>query len=537
MNVPILPESAPFSPPQRAWLNGFFAGVFGASPTGVAAMGGMVPALLSPAAAAPGMTLAPVPTVEEDFPWHDPTLPIVERLSLAEGKPVERKLMAAMAQLDCGACGYLCRTYSEAIARGEEKDLTRCTPGGKDTSRKLKELMNGAKPAATNGKPASSNVGASTSSGPTRQKPALAKVRAIHTLNACGSAKDTRQVVFDLSDTGVVYDPGDSLGVFPRNCPELVGEILSALNLTGEEPSGLTNGRPHSMREALLEDRTITRVSEALAEACAASARDMADAARLRTLVAENDGAWLETADLLDLLQVCPCDLSPATLIEQLTPIAPRLYSISSSLAACPGEVHLTVGVVRYDQHARKRKGVCSTYLADRLQPGDTVRVFPQASHGFRLPSDPSVPVIMVGPGTGVAPFRAFLQERKARGATGKNWLFFGDQCQATDFLYRDELEQHLASGLLTRLETAFSRDQQRKIYVQDRLREQGSEIWAWLESGAHFYVCGDAKRMAGDVDSALQAIVASEGKKSPEEAKAYVQQLTKSKRYLRDVY
>jgi len=217
--------------------------------------------------------------------------------------------------------------------------------------------------------------------------------------------------------------------------------------------------------------------------------------------------------------------------------LQPRLYSISSSPKAHPDEVHLTVAAVRYESHGRARKGVCSTFLADRVDVNTPVPVFVQVSHGFRLPKDNEKPVIMIGPGTGIAPFRAFLEERRAIGAKGRNWLFFGDQCQATDFLYREQLEAMLAESVLTRLDTAFSRDQKEKIYVQDRMKQSGAELWAWLESGAHLYVCGDAKRMAKDVDAALHEVIQSAGGRSADQAAEYVQQMKTGKRYQRDVY
>jgi sulfite reductase (NADPH) flavoprotein alpha-component len=239
--------------------------------------------------------------------------------------------------------------------------------------------------------------------------------------------------------------------------------------------------------------------------------------------------------EVIDLLFEFPAFRPGAQEFARMLPkLQPRLYSISSSLRAFPNQVHLTVAMVRYESAGRRRKGVCSTYLGDRA--GDTASVFFQPSHGFRLPSDPTRPVIMVGPGTGIAPFRAFLHERKASGAPGKNWLFFGDQRSACDFLYRDELDRMQKDGVLTRLDTAFSRDQGQKIYVQDRMRAGAAEIWKWLEEGGHFYVCGDAKRMARDVDQALHEVVQMSGK-APDEAAAYVRKLKEEKRYQRDVY
>jgi sulfite reductase (NADPH) flavoprotein alpha-component len=247
---------------------------------------------------------------------------------------------------------------------------------------------------------------------------------------------------------------------------------------------------------------------------------------------------WLYGREVIDVLLGYPSiKFSPAEFVGLLRKLPPRLYSISSSPKAHPDEVHLTVAAVRYETHGRQRKGVCSIFLADRGDAGTAVPVFIQTSHGFRLPQDSDRPIIMIGPGTGIAPFRAFLEERRAIGATGKNWLFFGDQCRAYDFLYREELEAMLAEGTLARLDAAFSRDQEEKIYVQYRMRESASELWAWLETGAHVYVCGDAQRMARDVDAALHEIIQNAGGKTPEQAVEYVQKLRTEKRYQRDVY
>jgi sulfite reductase (NADPH) flavoprotein alpha-component len=248
--------------------------------------------------------------------------------------------------------------------------------------------------------------------------------------------------------------------------------------------------------------------------------------------------AWLYGRDVLDVLQLCkPGDFSSAEFTALLKKLQPRLYSIASSIKANPGHVHLTIAQVRYVSHGRHRGGVCSTFLADRVTSDVPVPVFIQPSHGFRLPTDTSKPVIMVGPGTGVAPFRAFLQERHATGAKGRNWLFFGEQSRAQSYFYKDEWADLIKAGTLTRLDTAFSRDQEQKIYVQHRMTENGEELYRWLEEGAHFYVCGDASRMAKDVDAALHQIIETHGGKSADDARAYVAQLKESKRYARDVY
>ncbi len=371
-----------------------------------------------------------------------------------------------------------------------------------------------------------------------RQRPFPAVVREVQPLTRVGSEKDVRFVAFDLRGSGLTYRAGDALGVYPENCPDLVQAILEALGATGDEPVATPDGRRCPAREALARAYTITRTSPQFLALLAQSASDPGEARRLRAAIADG---LLEDQDVLDLLTHFP-SARPAAIgdvIAALPPLQQRLYSISSSQQAYPEEVHLSVGVVRYTRNGcqRLRKGVASTFLAERMQPGQQVRIFVQRSHGFCLPASGETPIIMVGPGTGVAPFRAFLQERQALRATGKNWLFFGDQHRSCDFLYQDELEGYLRSGLLTHLDTAFSRDQPEKIYVQHRMLEHAPRIWKWLQRGAHFYVCGDARRMARDVDAALHQIVAEQGRLTAAEAKAYVAALVRAKRYQRDVY
>jgi sulfite reductase (NADPH) flavoprotein alpha-component len=508
MTIPTLPETAPFSTAQRAWLNGFFAGL-------VSLNGGGVPA---------GDVAAPATAVEEEesFPWHDAAIPMDERLAMANEKPLERQMMAAMAQLDCGACGYVCQTYSEAIARGEEKNLTLCSPGGKETSAKLKELVQlGVKagPAAGSAKPQAATAGAAASARHDRKNPFPARLVAAKPLNRSGSDKDTRHVVLDLKGSTLSYKPGDALGVWPENCPDLVQEILELLHASGAEDVPTPDGQHTSLREALLREYTITRATEELFK-----------------LFGEDEAGNVAVVDLLRKHALKLTD--PAAFVGALSPLQPRLYSISSSLLAHPNQVHLTVGVVRYQScHGTPCKGIASTYLAEGLRPGQKARVFVHASAKFALPAGADTPMIMVGPGTGIAPFRAFLAERKAAGHAGKNWLFFGDQRQSSDFLYEEEIAAYQADGVLTKLCTAFSRDQEKKVYVQHRMLEHAKEIFEWLEQGAHFYVCGDAKRMASDVDNALKQIVAEQGGMSAEDAAAYVAKLTKDNRYQRDVY
>jgi sulfite reductase (NADPH) flavoprotein alpha-component len=470
-----------------------------------------------------------------------------ERLKLAEGKPHERVLMAATAQLDCGACGYDCRTYTEAIARGEETDLSKCSPGGKETMKKLKELAVARKAlpqGQTNGTPIANATAGRNGSAPApairydRKTPFLAPLLHCKPLTQPGSNKDVRHVAFSLAGSGLSYEVGDSLGLMPENDPELVEAVLQAMGARGDEVVAAPDGsRIHSF-DALSKHYVITKVSEELATLLAESASDPSESATLKTLVDDDVEGIPAGWDVLDLLEQFPSARAPLVdMIAALSPLQPRLYSISSSLKAHPNEVHLTVGVVRYTLGSRLRKGVASNFVTESLKTRHKAGVFVHVSPGFRLPPKADAPMIMIGPGTGIAPFRAFLEERAATGSKGKNWLLFGDQRRDYDFLYRDELEAYSKSGVLTRLDTAFSRDQERKIYVQDRMRENARQIWEWLHDGAHIYVCGDAKRMALDVDRALHAIVAEQSRSSPEETKEYIKLLSKAGRYQRDVY
>ncbi|HLB17444.1 MAG TPA: sulfite reductase subunit alpha [Burkholderiales bacterium] len=517
--VPVIPETAPFTTAQRAWLNGFFAG------------------LLSAEALAAGPGAVPAPEPEEAFPWHDPTLGLEERIKLAEGRPPARRMMAAMGQLDCGQCGYLCKTYAEAITSGVEKDLGKCVPGGKPTAKMLKVLVGEAPPPAPPRAPAPAAVPAvAPASMPvTRDQPARARLLRSEPLNRPGAEKQTQNVVLSLAGTGLDYAPGDSLGVWPVNNGEEVELVLAILRAKGSEAVTLPSGQTLTVREALLRRCNLREPSDELFMLLSRHARDDIEATRLARMAEGEDAAG---HDVFDLLVKFRSARPPAPeFVLALAALQPRLYSIASSLACHPGEVHLTVAVVRYELHARGYQGVASCFFADRLRRGARVPVYVQPAHGFCLPADPAAPIIMVGPGTGIAPFRAFLQERAATGAPGKNWLFFGNQRRELDFLYRGEFEGYARKGLLTRLDAAFSRDQAHKIYVQDRMREHGAELWRWLENGACFYVCGDAQRMAKDVDDALKALVGERGGMSAGQAAEYVAGLAKAGRYCKDVY
>jgi sulfite reductase (NADPH) flavoprotein alpha-component len=531
-----LPETAPFSSAQRAWLDGFLAGYLSGDNDPLAAMLG-APVMSADAAS------AGADETDDDLPWHDPVLPLDERMDLAAGRRPALQLMAAMAQLDCGQCGYECQAYAAAIASGAEASLTRCVPGGKATSRKLKELLaeSGAPAAETKASAPVAPLPAAPMP-PTRTADAapgnfITRLRQAESLHRAGAEKDTRHIVLEAVDGAASYQVGDSLGVAANNSPELVSALIERLAVPAETPVQSPDGIERPLIEALSRCCEIRRPSDQAIEVLASRAINRDESQVLQAMAEGYPGAGPEDADLLDLLEAFPSARPPLSeLISALDPLLPRLYSIASSPKTKDGEIHLAVAVVRYEKRARERGGVASTFLSDRLPRGETVSVYVHPADGFRLPAADK-PVIMIGPGTGVAPFRAFLEERRAVGATGRNWLFFGNSKQGSDFLFEDELTAYRKDGLLTRLDTAFSRDQAHKIYVQHRMLENAAELWAWLEDGAHLYVCGDAERMARDVDRGLAYIIAKEGRMDAAGAKAYLARLAREGRYQRDVY
>jgi sulfite reductase (NADPH) flavoprotein alpha-component len=523
--VEIIPSSAPFSEAQRSWLNGFFAGLLSDGPT--------------PLSTEQGVTVLQGPTGDGDddeAPWHDQTMPIADRMKLAEGRPLRRRMMAAMAQQDCGQCGYNCHDYSDAIASKAEPRLNLCVPGGKETARMLKALNEelekvpaapglAALPAAT--------ASAAAELGRSRDNPAPATFVSRRLLNKSGSEKETWHIDFDLTGCGLDYVVGDSFGIFARNDLGHVDQIIALLGA-----SHTTEVRGKTLREVLTDDVSLAPAPDTLFELFSyLTGGAQREKARALAQGEDPDGD-AATLDVMAALQkfsnVRP---HPEAFIEALEPLQPRLYSISSSHNATPGKLSLTIDCVRYIIGKRKRLGLASTFLAERIQPGDEVKVYVQKAHGFALPQDPKTPIIMIGPGTGIAPFRAFLHDRRATGAPGKNWLFFGHQRSASDFFYADELNAMKTSGLLTRLSLAWSRDGDKKFYVQDRMREVGREIWTWLAEGANIYICGDAKRMAKDVERALVDIVAQFGARSTDEAVLFVGDLKKKGRFQQDVY
>ncbi len=358
-------------------------------------------------------------------------------------------------------------------------------------------------------------------------------------LNGRGSNKETRHVELSLEGSGLTYEPGDSLGVYPENDPELVELLLKEMNWDPEEIVTLNKqGDVRPLKEALISHYEITVLTKPLLE----QAAQLTGNDELRELLApgneENVKAYIEGRDLLDLVRdYGPFSVSAQEFVSILRKMPARLYSIASSLSANPDEVHLTIGAVRYDAHGRERKGVCSILCAERLQPGDTLPVYVQHNQNFKLPKDPETPIIMVGPGTGVAPFRSFMQEREETGAEGKAWMFFGDQHFVTDFLYQTEWQNWLKDGVLTKMDVAFSRDTEEKVYVQHRMLEHSAELFEWLQEGAAVYICGDEKHMAHDVHNTLLEIIEKEGNMSREEAEAYLADMQQQKRYQRDVY
>ncbi len=357
-------------------------------------------------------------------------------------------------------------------------------------------------------------------------------------LNSPDSEKVTRHFEISIEGSGLTYEVGDSMAVYPTNDPDLVDEILARLCAKGDEPVAGLKGAPETtLREALLRDYAVTKTTPKFLRAVAERA---SSAPLLKELLHESRKhdleAYLWGMEVIDFLIDHPSiRFEPQEFVGLLPKLQPRLYSIASSLKAHPTAVHFIVDVIHYESHGRKRKGVCSTFLADRCSDSPAP-IYPAASK-FHLPENNDLPIIMVGPGTGVAPFRAFLQERQMTGARGKAWLFFGAQREKSDYYYREDFAKFLADGILTRIDTAFSRDQAHKIYVQDRMTGAAGEIWKWLEEGAYFYVCGDAKRMAKDVDAALRQIVHQQGDLAVEEANEYVEKLKSDKRYRRDVY
>jgi sulfite reductase (NADPH) flavoprotein alpha-component len=576
--IPLIPDTAPFTPEQRAWLNGFFAGMFsrasGQAPAAASATPALTPLTIlygSQTGSAEGLAKRAAKEAGKrnfaativDMAQTDPAKLAAEKNVLVitstygDGEPPDnaKALHTALAaasgttlsNLRFSVCALGDTNYTQFCKCGADFDAFLAKLGGQrvsprvdcdlDYEEKFAGWLDGALAALSVGAcsqaiPSAPEIATKVAPTPeakaspvySRKNPFPSLLLASRNLNGEGSAKQVNHVEFDLTASGLAYEAGDALGVIPHNCPALVADVLGALGCDGEEAVPAPDGSTTSLRHALEELYDLGKPSNDLLTRYGAT---------------NGGGVAVATHQVIDvLLARVDVKLVPAEFVKALRKLQPRLYSISSSPKAHAGQVHLTVGAVRYELHGRARKGVCSTFLAERAVAGETrVGVFVHTNKAFRPPTNGDTPMIMVGPGTGIAPFRAFLHERKATGAKGKNWLFFGDQRAATDFLYRDEIAEFQRDGTLTRLDTAFSRDQAEKIYVQHRMLEHAVELHAWLEAGAHFYVCGDASRMAKDVDVALHQIIERAGGKSTEQAAAYVQALKAGKRYARDVY
>ena len=586
-SIPFIPDNAPFSPEQRLWLNGYLAGLF--SNAGVGAQASMA-AIAAPAkpltilfgsqtGTAEGV--AKKASKEAEKRGFAPKLVCMEKHETVDLTKEENVLVITSTYGDgeppdnaqsfwnflaSESAPPLAHLHFSVLALGDTNYTAFCEFGKRCDERfeqlgaqrvhprvdcdvnydaPAKSWTDGvfAALASANGSASESN-GASVAeeiaaeTGYSKKNPFPARLLTNRLLNAEGSGKEVRHYEISLAGSGLSYEVGDALGVVPANCGGLVGEILAALGCDGEEAVATPDGSETSLRLALAQHYDITRPSGELLKAAAERGAAGGELASLLDPARKDDlKKWLWGREVTDVIGGLAPQFDAAEFIALLKKLQPRLYSISSSPKAHPDEVHLTIAAVRYDGPGRSRKGVCSTFLADRCAAETPLPVFVQTSHGFRLPENGDVPVIMCGPGTGIAPFRAFLEERLATGAKGRNWLFFGDQKRATDFLYREQLEGWVADAHLTRLDLAFSRDQAEKIYVQDRMLESATELWAWLQDGAHFYVCGDASRMAKDVDAALHTIAETAGGLSEEAAAEFVQKLKSEKRYQRDVY
>ena len=589
--VPFIPDNAPFTPAQRAWLNGFLAGLYVQAPAVNGAAAQAVKTKLSVlfgSQSGNSESLAKKLAKEAKNQGYDATATPLDKVSPAalaqercaliitstwgEGDPPDNALSFWKALQEQQGATLTNLSFS-VLALGDTNYEHFCG-FGKNVDKRLEELgakrifervdcpvsfEEGAsrwqkgvfeavsKLAPSDGQQLNGSKGALIDVSPPDEKPAgysrknpfQARLLLNRKLTGEGSEKDTRHYEICLKDSGLSYEVGDALGIVPTNSPELVEEILKALSFDGEEEVSSPEGDKMPIRLALLREYQIRVPHREFLNAMAE--HDAADQ-YLKELISGDVRTELDKflwgREIIDFLNESPdVGFTPTEFVSLLQKLQPRLYSIASSLKAHPEQVHLTVDTVRYETHGRIRKGVCSNFLADRVGAETPLPVFMQPSKHFRPPQNGELGMIMVGPGTGIAPFRAFLEERKATGAKGGNWLFFGAQKSSCDFFYKEELEAYQREGVLTRLDTAFSRDQDFKIYVQHRMVENAKELWNWFEQGAHFYVCGDASRMAKDVDKALHEIVKIGGGRSEDDASQYIKKLKSDKRYQRDVY
>jgi sulfite reductase (NADPH) flavoprotein alpha-component len=537
----LIPDSAPFSAEQRTWLNGFFAGLLSLD-GGVNALSPEETAKIVGDVAGKPAARGPLDDGDDgSTPWHDMSMPLPDRMDLATGRPLRRRMMAAMGQQDCGQCGYTCEDYANSIFLKKEERLNLCVPGGKDTTRMLKSLYAefGAIPAevkapvaAPAAAEAASTVTPAAVPAPTRDQPAEIAFRSRTRLNKQGSAKETWHIDLDLTGSRIDYVVGDSLGIFPQNEPALVDAVIAALQAPADFPIG---GR--SLRDVLTDGVSLGTAPDMLFQLISyITGGERRLKAKALASGGDPDGD-AATLDVLAALEKFPgIRPDPEAFIEALDPLQPRLYSIASSPKVAADRVALTIDAVRYAIGKRPRVGVASTFFAERIALGGKLKAYIQKAHAFGLPADPSVPIVMIGPGTGIAPFRAFLHERMATKAPGRNWLFFGHQRRDYDFFYEDELMGMKSAGVLTRLSLAWSRDDEQKFYVQDRMREVGRDLWSWLADGAHVYICG-AISMSKDVERAMIDVIATHGARTPDQAVAFFADLKKQGRFQADVY
>lgn len=583
MKVPYIPEDAPFSEDQRAWLGGFLAGLHSRAFMGggaTAASGGAAQAeAVTPpldilfgtqtgnaeevandaAALAKARGFAPrvndLDAIEMDqLAAMDNVLIVVSTYGEGEmpdnaeifWEALSASTAPRMEALNFAICALGDTSYDDFCQAGKLIDMRLEQLGAKrilprvdcdvDFEDLAAEWMDKAVPTASDAAKGTEVLAPKTQKdGYSRKNPYLAKMVDNRVLSGAKSAKEIRHLAFALGDSGMTYEAGDALGVMPVNAPDLVDTMMKRLGVSATD---VVDGQDTTMGELLSTKLEISRPSTELVR----SLEPLVGHDEFSHVIGNGDKEALENflwgRDTLDLLNLKPdLKLDPAQVVRWMKPLQHRAYSISSSPKAHEGEVHLTVASVRWTYDGRPHGGVCSTYMADYVPEGAEAGIFMSPNKSFRVPSDNSVPMIMVGPGTGIAPFRAFLEERREIGATGHNWLFFGDQHRADDFIYEDEIGEMSADGFLTRLDLAFSRDQKEKIYVQNRMEENGKSLFGMLEEGGHFYVCGDATRMAKDVDAALHRIIETHGGMSAEAATEYVNAMKKEKRYVRDVY